>query len=214
VRTYCCLVLFLISTHFAQAQYFDEYFSPLECGTWGKPDWSKMEAYHRKKGLSLATGSAIRENDLNIRPLIEAQKFVFSRDEIYVRWLISDTTVIYKIKVTDLYDNLMFEMEANNCCGLKIRAKDLLNHTRSNEILVNIVRKKSSHDFGVFLLLIPTGSAETNNLSNDELIDLYVSKKLGLDALAVLENTLITKGDDSILVHKYWDVVNELTIRK
>jgi len=75
--------------------------------------------------------------------------------------------------------------------------------------------KLSFHScIGISLLLQPAESPETNNLTDAELIDLYVNRKPGLDALSVLENELATRGNDSILIRNYWDVVNKLMIRR
>ena len=59
-----------------------------------------------------------RESDTNIDDLAGRQ-FWACRDDIYLRWLLKDTTISYDIKIFGSNENILFEVTSNDC-GLKL----------------------------------------------------------------------------------------------
>ncbi len=216
------VLVFGIQTLLAQNQ--NSYFSELRCNTWGKPDWTKVDR-HFSITEEMKTGARYREFDRNIRSLTDQKEFAFYNDEQSVRWILQDTTILQMIKIVD--DKQILYMNTSTACGIKIKANTLAKENNSDYLLISVERKRTDMSFnrGIEIMLHPGRDFMDKKFSIDSLystangkrfglVDFYIRRKLALDALTTLEQLAEKNNSDTVLVKKYWDVVNDLMISR
>lgn len=201
----------------------------LSCSTWGRPDWRIVESDLKRTG---ATETTVRftEFDSNIRSVTPRRVYPdFYNEDIYLRWLITDTTVLYDIKLS--IEGQVFFESSSNSCGIRIRAGSVTLVNRDIiEITVDRNKEydKGEFNWGLYFQLIPLSprrrqqiSGETSKLLNSRstdqpylsLMNFFLKNKLTWDAIAVLEYTIEQQPGDEAIKAKYWQVINELYLR-
>lgn len=195
----------------------------LPCSTWGKPDWSKLEAHLRKNPRA-------REFDQNIRSVVPGIVGTsFLNDDLYLRWILRDSTIAYEVRLT--IDGYVFYKEVSSGCGIKI-SSGLLSLSDDDNILVTVEpvyeEKEQGLNWGLFFDLHPLSKKRKESIRAQmealkepvtgydvyfNLADFFLEKQLALNALAVLEYAIEENPNDSAIVEKYWKVVNDLNIK-
>ena len=216
------MILFSVIT-VGLSQQVDTSVEPLSCGTWGKPDWSGLEAHLRKSHRT-------REFDQNIRsmvPVVVGESFL--NDDLYLRWMLRDSTVSYEIRLT--IDGYVFYKEVLNACGIKIHS-GLLSLSDDDNVQITVEpvmeEKEQGLNWGLFFELEPLSKKRKEAVREQmddlkepvtgydvyfNLVDFFLDKQLALNALSVLEYAIEQSPNDKLIIDKYWKVVNDLNIQ-
>jgi hypothetical protein len=219
---------FACSTYLLSAQ-SNRTFTVLNCNTWGPADWSKLHEYLDKSGKTIMP-SIERERDQSIQHSIPISSFTVYKKEIYLRWLLSDTTLYYDIRISNEEDELIYKTTTNGC-GLKI-PMDVLEEYKADFYVVHINRNinsnKEGFNWGYSIVLQPLSTEKREKISNEiaaklngedgkekllVILNYFIEKKLYLDALSVLENLIELYPNDASIIKKYWEVVNDIHIK-
>ena len=202
--------------------------STLSCKTWGQPNWTKFDDYLRKRGIQ-KTGARIREYDENIQSVTPVEQLRSFSDEIYLRWLLADTTIFYDIKILNDRQETIFETTSNQC-GLKL---PMALYTQVNDgIIIHVERNKDYNkgfNWGIGFYIRPLTLKEREAIldempgdqtqfpsesSHTAIVNYFLERVLMLDALTILEHYLEQNPRDEGAIRQYWEIVNDLRIKR
>jgi hypothetical protein len=218
-----CTVVFVIFVATAVNAQSDS-IRMLSCSTWGKPDWTKVETYFRNSFNPF--GSAIREYDHNIRSLSLRSAEVYS-DEVFIRWLLADTAIQYKVVITNQLEEVVY-VATTNKCGVRIPFKMLREETSSSLLSIAVERNnKGSLSWGFSVNVDEARKFYREDIEEDlpkilanvpedqrtmAIVNYFIKDNYLADALYTLELAIEKDPDNEALKKKYWLIINDLII--
>jgi hypothetical protein len=218
-----CFLITIAINAFSQS----DSISLLSCRTWGSPDWTQLNHHYEVMQLK-RTGATIREYDANIDRISPNDSDVYG-DDVFLRWILTDTTIIYDVKVSDGDGTLLYAASSNKC-GIYIPFSTLQKQYSVNQLRVDVERsERGSYRWGLNFIIGKIQSPQrdviqedlnkvlTNVASEEKLItavDYFVKKRRYADALYLLERAGQNESGNSELTKKYWLTVNEMFIEK
>lgn len=211
-------ILILISTLPSLGQYA----ANVDCNNVGEPIWPEYLQYRK----DLANGKRfpiIREMDSNIYAIHERQSGVHHvLSKIYLRWLLTDDSIHYIIRVTDIMDETILKKKLSGC-AVKIDPTLLMTQYKKDALLVNIEREDHGGlNIGLTYLFKPIDrNLRTEIFAKLEAcedmncqIDLLMERKLYFDALSLIElSNEQNHPDKEALSRKYWEIVTFINKR-
>lgn len=189
----------------------------VDCNNVGKPLWPTYQQYRE----DLANGkmfARIREYDANIWNIDERHStanHIF--DDVYIRWLLTDTSIPYIIRITDIMDHELIRMKLSQCAA-KLYPDSIMVRYKKEFLIVHIEREETGgFNEGIAYLFKPVDKELRSEIASkldtcEDMncqIDLLIRRKLYFDALTLIEAANEqSHPDKEDLRKKYWDIVS------
>jgi len=188
----------------------------VSCDNVGEVAWPFYLEY--RKGLAEGKKFAsTRTKDENIYPLMLKStnaNHVFK--QVYLRWLLTDPSVPYIIRITDIQDRELIRKDLGSC-AVKLYPDSIMTRFQTKFLIVHIERKeRKGFDEGLIYIIKPQDSQSRIELFKkledcEDLncqLDLLLELGNHYDALSLIEAlNEVNHPDKDALTRKYWDIV-------
>jgi hypothetical protein len=199
----------------------------LSCKTWGAPDWTRLEHFYEISHIK-RTGSTIREFDSNIEGISPSLAEAYA-DDVFLRWILKDTTIFYDIKVSNGSGELVYTTSSNKC-GIYIPFGVLRQQYSISKLEIEVERtKKSGYNWGISFVVDETRPSNRKQIKTELneiltkaspeqsamiMVDYFIKNNRDADALYTLDLAKQNDPENLEITKKYWVTVNDMFIRK
>ena len=189
----------------------------VSCDNVGEIAWPFYLEY-RKDLAEGKTFASTRMKDENIFPLLlKSTNVTHVFKQVYLRWLLTDPSVPYIIRITDIQDRELIRRDVGSC-AIKLYPDSLMTRFQTNLLIVNIERKeRKGFDEGLIYIIKPLDPQPRNKafkkLEDCEDLNCQLDLLLELgnyyDALSLIEAlNEANHPDKDALTKKYWEIVS------
>jgi hypothetical protein len=213
------IFIFLLLAYSSSAQNHVKDIAPLKCDTWGKPQWSSYHPVAAQNSLEISQQEFLtfdQEYDVSfISPQVDYVSYVNNIQ--IIRWQIRNTEKKYKVRITNVYDEIIYEAPTEQC-GLII-FPDSLYDEEARYISLKVIPADDERpvfnrtSFSIKPLEEVSRKAILDELKACPTIDckvnMLVKQNRLWDAMSVLELEKMKDPDNLALYSLYWDLARK-----
>ena len=223
-------ILFATLTSFAQVKMI----APLPCNTWGNDQFLSYEEIDgmmpkqkepgKHKYMSYNYQSEDNYNSYPSKNKIYSwnldRGYEYINNIQVIRWIIQENTSFYKISVLNIYDELLYEIENDNTCGIIIFPDSVSTNSEKQVIIIEIKPRSSDNKLlmnnfsKIFIEPSPQKLSILKEIQGcttlECKIEVFKLYKKNLDILSLLELEKMRDPQNKQIDKLYWKFISEI----